>query len=227
MRPRPQGRAPAVRPADGASARAAVDTGGRAAAARRPAGAGRLHGVAQGRQCRRPKPCQAPAARGRSSRHAGPCGGRPRLRAHRPDGRADMRLCRARGGSRSRHGGAGERAEISLGRGIGTAIATAIDRALSLPLVGLVLIYRYLLSPFMPHTCRYGPTCSAYAIEALRLHGAVRGGWLAARRILGCHPWGGSGYDPVPAPFAFARRAHHPARRSHSQDASEPIGPPL
>jgi len=63
---------------------------------------------------------------------------------------------------------------------------------------GLILGYRYLISPFTPGSCRYAPTCSAYALEAIGRFGAVKGGWLAARRIARCHPWAGSGYDPVP-----------------------------
>lgn len=69
---------------------------------------------------------------------------------------------------------------------------------LALPLRGLVWLYRKLISPFLGNNCRFEPSCSAYAEEALRQHGAFRGSWLAARRIGRCHPWGGSGYDPVP-----------------------------
>ena len=61
-----------------------------------------------------------------------------------------------------------------------------------------VYFYRYAVSPLKPASCRYTPTCSQYAIEAVKKHGAVKGAWLAAKRILSCHPWGGSGYDPVP-----------------------------
>ena len=62
----------------------------------------------------------------------------------------------------------------------------------------LVIGYRYSLSALIGRQCRYAPTCSEYAIEAIERHGAIAGGWLALRRIARCHPWGGSGYDPVP-----------------------------
>ena len=58
--------------------------------------------------------------------------------------------------------------------------------------------YRMCISPLLPPSCRFTPTCSAYALEALRRHGPIRGLWFALRRIARCHPWGGSGYDPVP-----------------------------
>lgn len=58
--------------------------------------------------------------------------------------------------------------------------------------------YRQILSPWLGHACRFQPSCSAYAIEALQTHGPLRGLWLTARRLARCNPWGGSGYDPVP-----------------------------
>jgi len=61
-----------------------------------------------------------------------------------------------------------------------------------------VYIYQRAISPFLPPSCRYMPTCSQYAVEAVMKHGIFKGGWLAFRRILRCHPWGGSGFDPVP-----------------------------
>ena len=65
-------------------------------------------------------------------------------------------------------------------------------------LLGLIRFYQYAISPMLPPRCRYQPTCSQYAIAAVRKYGALNGGWLAAKRIGRCHPWGGSGYDPVP-----------------------------
>ena len=65
-------------------------------------------------------------------------------------------------------------------------------------IVGVIRAYQIALSPLLPGACRYSPTCSRYAIEAVSRHGALRGSWLAARRLLRYHPFGGFGYDPVP-----------------------------
>jgi len=62
-----------------------------------------------------------------------------------------------------------------------------------------VQAYRLLISPLLMPSCRFAPSCSEYALEALAAHGGLKGSALAAKRILRCHPWGGSGYDPVPA----------------------------
>ena len=71
-------------------------------------------------------------------------------------------------------------------------------RLLSKMLIMPIRFYQIAISPLFPPACRYTPTCSQYAIEALRLHGPFKGLWLALKRIGRCHPWGGSGYDPVP-----------------------------
>lgn len=65
-------------------------------------------------------------------------------------------------------------------------------------LIGMVRLYQLAISSWTPSSCRFTPSCSAYAIEAIEAHGALRGGWMAARRLGRCHPWGGHGYDPVP-----------------------------
>ena len=65
-------------------------------------------------------------------------------------------------------------------------------------LIGLLRTYQYLLSPFLGQHCRFTPTCSQYAIDALREHGTLRGSMLAARRVMRCHPWHPGGPDPVP-----------------------------
>lgn len=77
--------------------------------------------------------------------------------------------------------------------------AVAVVRALpSRALLGLLWAYRTVISPLLPRSCRYYPSCSVYAQQAVRTHGAVRGGWLAVRRLGRCHPWTPGGVDHVP-----------------------------
>jgi putative membrane protein insertion efficiency factor len=71
-------------------------------------------------------------------------------------------------------------------------------KILSYPFILLIKFYQHVISPLLGPKCRFTPTCSQYALQALRKYGLFKGGWLAAKRILKCHPWGGSGYDPLP-----------------------------
>lgn len=80
----------------------------------------------------------------------------------------------------------------------GKGVWGVIRKILIFPFVILIKFYQVCISPLKPATCRFTPTCSQYAIEAFRKHGVFKGFYLAARRILRCHPWGGHGYDPVP-----------------------------
>lgn len=74
-----------------------------------------------------------------------------------------------------------------------------VKKVLAAPFILLIKFYQICISPLKGGpTCRFTPTCSQYALEAFRKYGPFKGGWLALRRILRCHPWGGSGYDPVP-----------------------------
>jgi hypothetical protein len=74
-----------------------------------------------------------------------------------------------------------------------------LGKLLAWPLLGIVWFYRFAISPLIGANCRFEPSCSTYALQALRRYGGIRGGWLVLRRMGRCHPWGGSGYDPVPA----------------------------
>ena len=65
-------------------------------------------------------------------------------------------------------------------------------------LVSLLRAYQYAISPFLGRRCRYYPSCSEYAVEAVEKHGAIKGGWLGVKRVCRCHPWHPGGYDPVP-----------------------------
>ncbi len=77
-------------------------------------------------------------------------------------------------------------------------MANAVGKSLAWPLIQLLRFYRLAISPWLGANCRFDPSCSSYAIEALQVHGILKGTGLAIRRIARCHPWGGAGYDPVP-----------------------------
>lgn len=69
---------------------------------------------------------------------------------------------------------------------------------ISLLMIGAVRAYQMVISPWLPMACRYTPTCSQYAVQAIQKYGALKGGWLALKRIASCNPWGGHGHQPVP-----------------------------
>lgn len=79
-----------------------------------------------------------------------------------------------------------------------------------------IRIYRWCISPLLGGTCRYEPSCSRYAIDAIQLHGARKGGYLTARRLARCHPFGGSGYDPVPG-LVSGERKRAPEGRENNE----------
>jgi putative membrane protein insertion efficiency factor len=79
------------------------------------------------------------------------------------------------------------------------------SKIISLLFIALIRFYQLFISPWTPATCRYTPTCSTYSIQALQKHGAIKGSYLAVKRILSCNPWGGHGHDPVPEVFSFKK----------------------
>lgn len=91
-------------------------------------------------------------------------------------------------------------------------------------LIGLLKVYRAVISPLYPPVCKYYPSCSAYALEAVTVHGAIKGTWLGGRRLASCHPWSLGGYDPVPGTpaaqeWAAEQAAKHAAK--HAAHACE------
>ncbi|MBO4656385.1 MAG: membrane protein insertion efficiency factor YidD [Bacteroidales bacterium] len=77
-------------------------------------------------------------------------------------------------------------------------VLLTVRKVFAWPALMLIRFYKICISPYLGSHCRYTPTCSQYAYEAITKYGILKGGWLALRRLLRCHPWGGSGYDPVP-----------------------------
>ncbi len=86
-------------------------------------------------------------------------------------------------------------------------------------LIGLLKAWRLLISPLYGNVCRYYPSCSAYALRAVSVHGAVKGSWLTVRRLLRCHPWASGGYDPVPGTPEFEQEIRDQALRSSRMGA--------
>ncbi|MEM6264411.1 MAG: membrane protein insertion efficiency factor YidD [Bacteroidota bacterium] len=82
-----------------------------------------------------------------------------------------------------------------------------MKQLLSYFFLGIIRFYQAAISPFFPAACRYTPTCSQYAVDAIKIHGPLRGGWLAIKRIGSCHPLGGQGYDPVPTKEELGKKS--------------------
>nr|WP_299241077.1 membrane protein insertion efficiency factor YidD [uncultured Halomonas sp.] len=101
-----------------------------------------------------------------------------------------------------------------------TRIKQPLRRGLSALLIGVIRLYQYGISPLLGPRCRFWPTCSHYAIEALQRHGPFKGGWLALKRILKCHPWYAGGIDPVPPTHARSLYPSTDCQHSASDDQS-------
>ncbi|MBI3608880.1 MAG: membrane protein insertion efficiency factor YidD [Nitrospirae bacterium] len=87
---------------------------------------------------------------------------------------------------------------MTRAEGSSAASRTASGHLLARGSLGVLSLYRMAISPYLPPACRFVPSCSAYATEAIQRHGAIKGMWLAMRRLLRCHPFHAAGYDPVP-----------------------------
>jgi len=91
-----------------------------------------------------------------------------------------------------------------------------VRQILGFPIIFLVKIYQWIISPLLPQSCRYSPTCSVYMIEAIKVWGPIKGTYLGVKRILSCHPWGGHGYDPVPK-----RKKKDSSKRGNNRSSEE------
>lgn len=91
-------------------------------------------------------------------------------------------------------------------------------------LIGLLKAYRFAISPLYGQVCRYHPTCSAYALEAVTQYGGIKGSWLAVRRLGRCHPWAAGGYDPVPVKIATLPASSDPAASDSNLSGQHQLG---
>ena len=94
--------------------------------------------------------------------------------------------------------------------------AATVQRVLAAPLIGAIVVYQRVISPMTPPTCRYYPSCSAYALTAIQRFGPFKGTWLAVKRLVRCHPWTAGGVDHVPAAPAARQEAPAPAPPTHA-----------
>jgi len=102
----------------------------------------------------------------------------------------------------------------SLTEGIRKCILIRWIRSFLVMLLAIpIRLYQWIISPYLPKTCRYEPSCSQYAIDALKIHGPFKGLIMGTRRILSCNPWGGQGYDPVPPKGTPLYRLFKPAKK--------------
>lgn len=83
-------------------------------------------------------------------------------------------------------------------KGLRNTLLTGLTSIASKAMIGCIIVYRYTISPLLGPRCRFWPSCSSYAIEAIQVHGPLKGGWMAAKRIIKCHPGNAGGMDPVP-----------------------------
>ena len=97
----------------------------------------------------------------------------------------------------------------SLRRGVMVRLMSQLSVFVGAALRLTIRVYQIVISPLTPASCRYWPSCSVYAVQAISTHGTTAGSWLALKRIARCHPWGGWGYDPVPGPGQSHACGHH------------------
>jgi putative membrane protein insertion efficiency factor len=108
-----------------------------------------------------------------------------------------------------------------------SAVARVLRSPVKYVLIGFLYAYRLVISPLYGNVCRYWPSCSAYALQAVQMHGAAKGSWLAVRRLARCHPWASGGYDPVPGTddANMGGAAGKPNHRRHDHGKTDHSGP--